>query len=514
LEEKKQGGGPGYAKRDIKPGTHLARRWLVLGGTAVLAMLAVAYLLTRSRTGDGSRPKIRSLAVLPLKNLSGDPNQEYLADGMTEALIGRLSAIRDLRVISRTSVMSFKDTRQSAPEIARALGVDALVEGSVIREGNRIRVHAQLIHGATDEHFWSESYDRDLRDALALESDVAQSIARRVEVTVTGEERARLVASRHVAPEVYESYLKGEFASNKIGRAALEESIKYFQEAIKKDPTFAPAYVELANAYDNLGMIFVGAPPRETRPRVIAAARKALELDPGLAEAHALLGSVYQQQWQWSEAEAEFRRALELKPNDATAHSGFSHWLLCQGRMEEALAEAERARELDPLAFSGTQIGSILFHARRYGEAIRQLRSVLTVQPDSAFTLWVLGFALIGNGQSKEAIPVLEKTVSLMDRSPGSIEILAMAYAKAGRRTEALQLIDELKQRQKTTYVPAGVFINPYLGLGDYDQAFAGFERAYQEQSNILQFLKVHPFFDPVREDPRFKDLLHRVGLE
>ncbi len=250
------------ANAENNRGPLTAGRWLVLGGVALLALLAVAYMTTRRRAADATGPKIKSLAVLPLKNLSGDPTQEYLADGITEALIGRLARIHDLRVISRTSVMHYKDTQLSMPEIARTLRVDALVEGSVIREGNRIRVHAQLIRGATDEHFWSETYDRELRDVLALESDVAQSIAGKVEVTVTGEERERLTAVRSVPPEVYESYLKGRFALDKSNRRAdVEESIRYFEQAIKIDPTFAPAYVGLADAYDGLATVFIGVSP-------------------------------------------------------------------------------------------------------------------------------------------------------------------------------------------------------------------------------------------------------------
>ncbi len=490
------------------------REKAMLGAVAVLALFAVALMLYRaSRVKSTKQPAIKALAVLPLKNLSGDPTQDYLADGITEAIIGRLARIHDLRVISRTSAMHFKDTQLSVPEIARTLQVDAIVEGSVIREGNRIRVTAQLIRAATDEHFWSEAYDRELRDVLTLESDVAQSIAAKVEVTVTGQEHQRLTSARSVSPEVYESYLKGQFPKS-ANRADLEQSITYFEEAIRKDATFAPAYVGLANIYAVLGTIFVGAPPGEVRPKVINAARKALELDPSLAEAHVLLADIYQERWEWSDAEAEYKKALESKPNDAVAHLGFANWLLCQGRTDEALAWSRHARELDPLGDIGTSIGWILFQARRYDEAIRELRSVLAVHPDSASAHWLLGFALIGKGQPEEAIPELEKTASIMHRSPGSLELLATAHAHAGHRTEALHLINELKQRRQSGYVPAGALINPYLALGDYDQAFAWFERAYQEQSNILQFLKVHPFFDPVRQDPRFKDLLRRVGLD
>jgi TolB-like protein/Tfp pilus assembly protein PilF len=496
-------------------GTSRTLRWMVLGGVVLVGLLAVTYIMTRSRGKNAIKFKIASLAVLPLKNLSADSTQEYLADGITEALIGRLSRIHDLRVISRTSVMPLKNTQLSLPEIARTLGVDAIVEGSVIREGSRIRVTAQLIRGATDEHFWSETYDRELGDALALESEVAQSIAGKVEVTVTGEEQKRLTAVRSVAPEVYQSYLKGVFTFDKSNsRAGIEESIGYFEDAIKRDSTFAPAYVGLANAYDGLSTAFIGAPPAEARPKIIAAARKALEIDPELAEAHVLLAEVEKDLWRWAEAEVEYRRALDLNPNDAIAENGFAEWLLSQGRPEEALAWARRAREHDPLAVSGVRIGWILFQAHRYPEAIHELRSVLVVIPDHPGALWFLGFALTANGQAEEAIPVLEKALSVSDRSPGVMGVLVRAYAHAGRRADALRLLEELKGRQRAGYVPTAAFVNAYLGLDDKEQAFAWLERAYQEKANILQFLKVHPFFDPLRDDPRFVDLVRRVGLD
>jgi TolB-like protein/DNA-binding winged helix-turn-helix (wHTH) protein/tetratricopeptide (TPR) repeat protein len=498
-----------------RTGTSRARPWLVLGCVAALALMAVTSVMLRSHTGHTSQTKIRSLAVLPLNNLSGDSSQEYLADEMTEELCGRLARIHDLRVISRTSVMRFKGTKLSVPEIARTLGVDALVEGSVIRQGNRIRVHAQLIRASTDEHLWADEYDGELGDVLTLESEVAQSIARRVEVKVTGEERARLIAARHVSPEVYESYLKAENEFSKSSsQAELEQSIAYFEETIGKDPNFAPAYVGLAKAYERLGSVLGGAPPKETHPKMMSAVRKAIELDPDLAEPHVLLAEVYQKQWQWSDAEAEFKRALELNSNDAGAHVGYAKWLLCQGRTDEALAWVQRARELDPLGGAGiTPVGGvaitngfILFYARRYDEAIRELRND---DPDH----WYLGLALIANGQPDEAIAVLEKALG-PDRNPAVMGVLVRAYAHAGRRKEALRLLDELKRRQQTSYVAAAPFVNAYLGLGDNEQALAWLERAYQEQSNMLQLIKVHPYFDPLRGDPRFAELLHRVGLD
>jgi len=492
---------------------------VLLGIVALAAIVSIALVINRGGVKSTSQPAIRSLAVLPLKNLSGDATQEYLADGVTEALIGRLAGIHDLRVISRTSVMRFKDTQLSTPEIARTLNVDAIVEGSVIREGSRIRVHAQLIRAATDEHFWSESYDRELRDVLSLQSDVAQSIAQKVEVTVTGKEHERLTAARSVSPEVYESYLKGRFAFDKsrnrgpAGKAGIEESIWYFEDAIKKDPSFAPAYVGLATAYRRLGSDFVGVPSSETRPKVISAAQKALELDPELAEAHARLADIYQQLFRWSDAEAEYKRALELKPNDAATHLGFALWLACQGHTEEAVAWSRRARELDPLGTSGSSIGHILIYARHYDEAIHELRSVLALQPDDAEALWYLGIVFIAQGRPEQAIPVLEKALSVSDRSPVILGFLVRAYAFAGRRADSLRLLAELKRRRQVGYVSPAAFVHAYMGLGEYDEVFAWFEQAFQEQSNMLQSLKVLPLYDDLRDDPRFKDLLRRVGL-
>jgi pentatricopeptide repeat protein len=498
----------------VKEKSSSGKMRLLIGGVAAIALAVSTLMLYRANGAKhSSQPAIKSLAVLPLKNLSGDPAQEYLADGMTEALIGRLSGIHDLGVISRTSAMQFKNTHLSVPEIAKTLHVDAVVEGSVIRDGNRIRVHAQLIRASTDEHFWSETYDRELPDVLALQSDVAQSIARRVEVTMTGEENARLRAARSVLPEAYESYLKGRFGENN-SKAELERRIVYFEEAIQKDPTFAPAYVGMASAYDSLGTVFVGAPPFEARLKQTTAAQKALELDPGNAEAHVLLAHVLQRHWQWANAEAEYKRARDLDPNDSAALIGLASWSLCQGRTEEAVTWAHRARELDPLGNSSTFIGYILFEARHYDEGIQSMRGVLQVHPDDAAAHWYLGFSLIAKDRAEEAIPVLEKAVSLTDRGPGAIGVLIRAYAHAGRRDHALKLLEELKKRSQTGYVPTGAFVNAYLGLGDNEQAFVWLERAFQEQSNILQFLKVHPYFDPLRGEPRFKDLLHRVGLD
>jgi TolB-like protein/Tfp pilus assembly protein PilF len=490
-------------------------RWALLTGIAVVGVVAIAFILARGRPGKAARPKIRSLAVLPLKNLTGDPSQEYLADGMTDALIGRLSGIHNLRVISRTSVMRFKNPQISVPQIARTLGVDAIVEGSVMREGNRIRVTAQLIRASTDEHFWSETYDRELWDVFALQSDVAQTIAEKVKATVTGEEQERLAAARQVAPEVYESYSKGEFALNgSNSKAEFEAAIPFFEDALKKDPTFAPAYVGLASAYSNLSTVFVGGLPEETRPKVMSAARKALELDPNLADAHVLLANVLQAQWHWADAQAEYRRALELNPNSAPAYEGLALWLVCHGRADEAVASAERGRELDPLAVSFEDLGWTLFQARRYNQAVQELRAALAVRPDNLGALMDMGIVLIANDQPEDAIPILEKAAAISHRSADSLGVLVRAYAHAGRRADALRLLTELQSQKREGYVPPAAFVHAYLGLGDNQKAFVWLKLAFNEQSNMLQYVKVHPYFDPLRSDPRFADLVHGVGLD
>ena len=483
----------------------------------ILALGVASWLALRHRTAAPAAPapaKIRSLAVLPLRNLSGNPDQDYLADGITEALIGSLSEIHNLRLTSHTSVQRFRNTQLSAPEIAKMLGVDALVEGSIIRDGSRIRVTAQLIRGATDEHFWSETYDREMRDVLTLQSDLAQAIADKVEVTVTGYERQRLTATRPVAPEVYESYLQGRFALRQGNtRAAMEQSVADFEAAVRRDPAFAPAYLGLAQAYGSLGTVYAGESPAETRPKEIHFARQALALDPDLVQAHVLLADTLQRQWHWSEAETEYRRALDLNPNDAGAHAGFAGWLSCQGRTDEAIAQIRFARQLDPTTVSGADVSWILFQSHRFDEAVRESRSAAVVEPDDAGTLLTLGFALIADNQAAAAVPVLEKAVALSNGSPAATGVLIRAYAHAGRRGDALRLLASLKRRRAEGYVPAGAFVNAYLGLDDQEQAFYWLEQAYDEKSNILQFVKTHPYFDPLRGDPRFADLVHRVGL-
>jgi TolB-like protein/tetratricopeptide (TPR) repeat protein len=501
----------GAASPGAMPWMRLA---LALAVIVVLGLATASWLVRRPRPIASQPPRIHSVAVLPLRNLSGDPSQDYLAEGFTEALIGSLSEIHNLRVVSHTSVLRFRNTELSSPQIAGILGVDALVEGSVIRDGSRIRVTAQLIRGATDEHFWSETYDRGMGDALTLESELAQVIADKVEVTVTGDERQRLTTVRSVAPEVYESYLQGRFVLDQGNtRAAMEQSVADFEAAIRRDPAFAPAYLGLARAYSNLGTIYGGVSPSETRPKVVQYAQKALAFDPGLVLAHVLLANALQREWQWTAAETEYRRALGLNANDAVAHAAFASWLSCEGRADEAISEIRFARQLDPAAISGADVASILFHSHRFDDAVRESRSAAAVAPDDASVLMTLGFALIADNQAAEAVPVLEKSVALSNGSPAVTGVLIRAYAHAGRRADALRLLASLKRRKAAGYVPAGAFVNAYLGLDDRERAFYWLEEAFREKSTILQFVKTHPYFDPLRSDPRFVDLVHRVGL-
>jgi TolB-like protein/Flp pilus assembly protein TadD len=499
----------------VRSGAHTRTVAALVALALALAVGLIWFVRERTTIQPASASGgIRSLAVLPLQNFSGNPEQDYLSDGMTEALIARLSAIHALRVISRTSAMQFKGTRKSVPAIGKELNVDAVIEGSVLRSGDKIRVTVQLIRADSDEHLWSGTYDRELQDVLALQSDVTQGIAGHIENAVTGVPRGSPVAPRTVEPGVYEAYLKGRFALHKSSRAGLEEALLHFQAAVDADGTFAPAYAGLAATYEALGLVFYGEPPGETRSKTLVAARKALELDPELAEARALLANALQKDWRWAEAEVEYRQAIELSPSDAAAHAGLADWLLCQGRTEEALASARRAQEIDPRAFSGGQVGWILFQARRYDEAIRELRTALTVKPRDPMTVWLLGFALTGAGQFDEAIRTLEEAASLSDRSSAVLGVLVHAYAGAGRRTKALRVLGELQRRREKGYVPPAAFLNAYLGLGDKEEAFAWMERSAEERSNIMQFLKVHPFFDSVRGDPRFAAFLRRANFQ
>ncbi len=492
--------------------------WLGPLGLVVLlaALIAVNAGRLRERLFGGSGPaRIQSLAVLPLENLSRDPEQEYFADGMTEELIADLGKIRALRVISRTSAMRYKGTKKSLPEIARELNVDALVEGSALRSGDRVRITAQLIRAATDEHLWSESYERDLKDVLALQSEVARSIAREIKIALTPQEQIRLAEARPVDPEAHQLFLKGRYYLVKNTQEGARKALEYFQQSIDRDPAYAAAYAQLANTYVLLGVTGIDVrPPRETMPRAKAAALKALELDDTLAEARAQLGRMRWYDWDWPAAEKDFQRAIELNPGYAAAHPWYSNYLCSLGRFDEAIAEAKRALELDPLFLVSNHVQAWPYHlSRRYDEAIERYRKTLEMDPNFPRTHLRLGEVYAAKGMYREAIAEYEKFSALGGGSTMALALIGNARALLGERHEALRVLEELTAESKRRYVPSFHFAIVHAGLGDKDQAFAWLDRAYEERSQFLVDLKFEPILDPLRSDPRFADLVRRVGL-
>src|SRR5262245_13896986 len=481
----------------------------------VLTMAAIVYVKFFRGSSSVYAGVIKSLAVLPLQNLSGDPSQEYFADGMTDALIGGLAKIRGLQVISRTSSMRYKGANKPLREIAGELRVDAVIEGTVLRSGDRVQVRAQLIQAATDRHLWSETYERDLRDVLALQSEIAQAVVREIQIKLMPAERARLANNRPIDRKAFDDYLQGRFLFwNRRTDENLHKAISFFQSAIKEDATYAPAYVGLADCYNFLGTELIGAlPPTEAKRQAEEAARKALEIDNEMAEAHAVLAYVNHLNWDWAEAERECKQAIELNPNYAYAHDRYAGFLISKGRAEEAIAETNRAQELDPFSLAiSSQRGFILENARRYDEAIEQFRRVIAMDQNNYQAHWLLGHTYAAAGRFAEAVAASEKAAAL-SRTPGALGFLGMCYGLAGRKAEANKILNELLELNRRRYVTPPALANVYIGLGDKDQAFFWLEKAYQDRSNYLAYLKVFPGCDSLRSDPRLDDLLRRMGL-
>ncbi|HEX9285749.1 MAG TPA: protein kinase [Thermoanaerobaculia bacterium] len=488
--------------------------WFALLGilAAIGASFLVRSVMTREQRREAAEP-IRSLVVLPLENLSRDPEQGFFSDGMTEELIAELGKIRALRVISRTSAMRYRRTTKSVPEIAGELGVDGVVEGSVLRSGGRVRVTAQLIHAATDRHLWSESYERDLKDVLALQSDVAQAIAREIQVAVSPQEKMQLARSRPVDPEAHRLYLLGRYHWNQRTAEGNQKALNDFGQSIAKDPTYAGAYAGLADTYTSLGYYVL--PPREAMPKAKAAALKAVDLDDNLAEAHASLANVAMNyDWDWLASERGFRRSIELNPSYASSHQWYSLLLSGLGRLEESLAEAKRALECDPLSLIVNHaVGNQYYFSRRYDEAIDQYRRTLEMDPDFGVTNVELGYAYAAKGMFREAIALGEKYSAIPTSNFRAQAALAYFQARSGNRDEALRLLGELEALSRRRYVRPYAFHLIYLGLGEKDEAFAYLEKAYEQRLAFPLFLKPDPIYDPIRSDPRFADLLRRLGL-
>jgi len=492
------------------------RRWWI-GAVVTAALLAVLVAVWPSSWrgrlfGRGERP-IRSIAVLPLENLSRDAEQEYFADGMTDALITDLARVSALRVISRTSAMQYKGARKPLRQIAQELGVDALVEGTVARSGDRVRITANLVQASPERHLWAESYERDLRDVLVLQSSVATAIAREVRVKVTPQEQARLSSARRVNPEGYEAYLRGRAEYLKMTPESLTRAVEYFNQAIAKDPDQALAYIGLSKAYTQLaGRAF---PPTEVMPKAKAAALRSLELDDRLAEGHSQLGVlklIYEHDW--SGAGGEFKRALELDPSNPGP--GYIFYLSAIGRHDEAIAEIGRAQQLDPLApisHYHCGRGRLLYYARRFDQAIEEFRKGLEMEPGLAGNCQWLGLVYEQKGMRAEAITELQKAVIRSPHDTLTLANLVGAYVLAGKRAEARRMLNQLLALTKERYVSPYDLAILYIGLDDNDQALKLLDKAVEGRLGLLVYLNVDPVFDPLRSDPRFQALLRRMGL-
>jgi len=498
---------------------HSPRPWQVaLIISVVLCIIGLLVVMSRENLRNSilQRPspvRIHSLAVLPLENLSGDLEQEYFADGMTAELITELGKISSIRVISRTSVMRYKGIRRPLAQIARELDVDAVVEGEVLRSNDRVRVTAQLIATAEDRHIWAEAYDRDLRDVVALQGDVARSIASSIRARVTPTELARINPGRRVDPEAYEAYLKGRYFFEKRTSEGIYKGLEYFQLAIRKDPRYAEAYAGLAKIYQILGS-YEMLPPKESHPKAREAANKALQLDAALSEAYTargLVASFYE--WDWDAAEQDFQSAFMVNSNDATAHHWYAEHLMNVGQADRAIAELERARELDPLSLPiNATLGRAYRDARRYEESINQCRKTLDIDPDFALAHWCLGVSYVAEKQYAEAITEMRRA-NIVGESPLYKYGLGYAHAAAGNKTRARAIIEELKQESHTTYMPAYFIAAIYGELAEKDRAFVWLQRAYDERDPQITYLLLDPFMDPLRSDPRFNDLVRKVGL-
>jgi eukaryotic-like serine/threonine-protein kinase len=489
---------------------------LVWSAVSVVAFLAFLFAGNIGGLRDrfihrNASPAIRSLAVLPLANLSGDASQDFFSDGMTVELIRNLSQIAQLRVVSQTSSMSYKGTRKPLPQIARELKVDALLEGSVARSGERVRIAVGLYDGASDRELWSQTFARNLNDVLALEDQVAHAIAMQVRLRISSSAGTRRSSTN---PETYDLYLKGRYSLDQGSGDDLKLAFVYFRQGIAKDPQYAPLYAGMADAYARLPF-YTDTRPSEAFPQAKEAAAKALQLDPALAEAHASMAYVLNYyDWDRSGAEQEFKEALELDPNDAAVHHAYSRFLASLGRIDEARAEMNRAQELDPLSLGvQSNAGMLSYFARQYDDAVLQLQKVLQLDPKFPVPYWGIGMCYEQLKKYPDALTQFQKGIELSGRGSNGIASLAHALGLSGQRAEAQKILAELTDRSKTKYVSSYQFAVIYLGLGQYERAIAALEEAYRERSTLLGYLKMDPRFDPVRSDPRFHDLLSRIHL-
>ena len=486
------------------------RRILLLSGVAGLLALVTAAAIFFS---TGQEDVIDSIAVLPLQNLSGGPEQDFFVDGMHEALIAELAQIGALTVISRTSVNRYRGTEKSIPEIADELNVDAVVEGSVLRAGDRVRITAQLIAAEPERHLWTQSYDRDLRDVLSLHSQVAMAVAMQIQVAVTPEEEARLASTREVDPVVYQHYLMGRRLCSSQTESELYRGVDQFRLAIDRDPSYAPPHAGLARCYSTLSMFFI--PPAEAAPRVKAAVNEALKLDEELAEAHAM--KAYMKLYFKGDfsGQKDFERALELDPNSVPALIDYGWYLTASARFDEALAMYKRAVDLDPLGpTTVANLGWASFMARRYDESILHFQKALELDSDLVYGHAFLADNYVKKGMAAKALAAAEKAEALAPASEDHnlLGVLGWVYASLGRRDDAQRILDQLTGLSPRRHVPRGEFATIHAALGDADSAFRLLGEA-AEEGDPLVLLKAHPVWDPLRADPRFDELLNELGL-
>ena len=503
----------------VPVGVNLAKSRAFLGAaTLTLIVAGCGVWLARSgaHSTNAARP-LNSIAVLPLENLSGDPSEEFFADGMTDQLTTDLAKVGSLRVISRTSVMQYKGTKKALPEIARELNVDAIVEGSVIRSGQRVRVTAQLNQASTDQHLWAETYDGDLGDVLKLQGEVANAIAQQVRAQLTPQQQAQLRLANAVNPAAYDAYLKGRlFFTNEYTKPdSLRKAQHLFEESIQKDPNFALAYTGLADTYVYLA--FSGALQKDAAYQSAKEAlAKALQLDDSIGEAHDTLGLLdWQFDWDWDAAEREFDRAIALAPSYSCAHEDRAGFLASRGRRAEALAELANINQLD-YGFSAAMTESgTYYQLRDYPALIEASRRGLLLDPKDWFQHYYLAVGYEGTGKLQESIPEYQKTIQLSDGAPGPAVALAHAYSAAGKKAEADKILRDLERKSKETSFSQYTMATIYAGLGENDKAFEFLAKAYSEKSlEISSSLKSDLLLDSLRPDPRFQSLVSRMGLK
>jgi TolB-like protein/Flp pilus assembly protein TadD len=508
----------GKAAKVGTPMFRWSRRTMLIGGAVAFAFVLAVIAVAAFYFGSSSRTRINSVAVLPFVNASTDPSTEYLSDGITEGVIDRLSGLPNVKVISRTSAFRYKQRDIDPQKVARELGVDALVTGRVLQHGNDLSVSAELVEAREDKQLWGEQYNRKLADIASVQQEIATAIARNLQARLTPEEKNRLAKASATSPETYQLYLKGRYYANQTTAAGLKKSIEYFEQAIDKDPGYALAYAGLADSYSQLGGNWLYLPPSDSIPKAKAAAKKALELDDTLAEAHAALAYATFFDWDWPNAEREFKRAIELNPNSALSHQRYAEFLRARLRFNESMAEAQRAQELDPLSpdiVAG--VGFVYLFTHRYDESIAQFQKALELYPNAPGIRTGLSSAYAMKRMYPQAvaeydkIPDQDKAVAAQNQFVASFR--GWVYAVSGRRADALKIAEELRDLSSHTYVDFYLLAGIYAGLGDKDEAFRLLEKGYEQHSAAVPYLGIDVFWDGMHSDPRYADLLRRIGL-